>query len=186
MIATHRTRSRSISRPLGTLAALLAAAALAAGCTPADRATPASDGEVRLGQPVANEQPLGQVTEFDGFTLRANVSPSDFLPDTIASRYGIQTGPDLSVLNLVVLQTTQEGPSVPVRADVSAHYESLIGHATTVDMRAVEADGQVSYIGTFDTSGQRVFRFVIQVVPQGAEQALEVNFEVQLPVPAAQ
>jgi hypothetical protein len=80
----------------------------------------------------------------------------------------------------VVLENRPDPEVVPVSAEVSAQYESLIGHVEVIDMRAVEADGFVSYIGTLDASGQRFFRFVIEAQPAGTDQPLRMNFEVQL------
>ena len=60
-------------------------------------------------------------------------------------------------------------------------YENLVGHEIEIDLRQVEANGDVSYIGTLDTSGQLVFRFVMEAQPEGADEPLQTEFEVQLP-----
>lgn len=149
--------------------------ALLAGCDKAEQSVDSPETQASV------DQPLGHVAEFDGFTLRASLSPTERLPEAMAQQYGIEADPDRALLNVVIMEQRPDGQPVPVSAEVSAHYESLVGHETVIDMRAVEADGLVSYIGTLDASAQRVFRFVIEAQPEGNDQPLQTDFEVQLP-----
>lgn len=168
--------------PSAALAAMLTLAlvALLAGCEGSEQTVDSTANQTNVDQPGEDEQPLGDVAEFDGFTLRANLSPTEHLPDEMAQLYGIEADPSLVMLNVVILEKRAEQQSIPVSAELSAHYESLTGHATDIDMRAVEANDSVSYIGTLDTSTQRVFQFVIEAQPEGTDQPLQMNFEVQL------
>ena len=128
----------------------------------------------------SNRPTIEPVKEFDDFTLRANISPTEFLPETMARAYAITAAPNLVLLNLVVLEKRSDGQAVPVSAALSAHYENLVGQVKVIDMRVVEANGNVSYIGTLDASAERVFRLVIEAQPAGTNQPLQVNFDVQL------
>ncbi|KGK42102.1 hypothetical protein LH51_09700 [Nitrincola sp. A-D6] len=125
-------------------------------------------------------QPLGQTMEIDGFMLRANVSRTDDLPDAMAQQYGISADPDLSLLNLVILENQSDQQDATVSAEVSAQYESLTGQLADIEMRTVEADGYVSYIGTLDTSSEHIFKILIKAQPANTDQVLEMEFEVQL------
>ncbi len=174
---------QSVVLPIVPAIALMAVIAVLAGCERAEQTADSARDQPQVDQPVGDEQPLGQVTEFDGFTLRANVIRAEFLPDAMARKYGIEVEPDLVLLNLVILEKRPDRQPVPVSAKVNAHYESLIGHVELIDMRAVEADSHVSYIGTLDASDQRVFRLVIEAQPAGTDQPLQMNFEVQLDTP---
>ncbi|MFO7705107.1 MAG: DUF4426 domain-containing protein [Halopseudomonas sp.] len=155
--------------------------ALLAGCDQAEQSVDSTETQAPVDQLQGDDRPLGHVAEFDDFTLRANVSPTERLPAAMAEQHGIEADPDLVMLNVVILEKRPDGRPVPVSAAVSAHYESLVGQDTVIDMRAAEADGLVSYIGTLDSSAQRVFRFVIEVQPEGTDQPLQTDFEVQLP-----
>lgn len=166
--------------PIVALMTMLSVALLA-GCERAEQPADVAENQARSDQTKVDEQPLGHVAEFDGFTVRANVSPTEILPDDVAQHYGIEADPDRVLLNVVVLESQPDRPQVPVSAELSAHYENLIGHVTVIDMRPVEADGLVSYIGTLDASAEAVFRFVITAQPEGTEQPLQMNFELQLP-----
>lgn len=149
-----------------------------AGCERTEQAAVTSQSQASVDE--GGELPLGQVVEFDGFTLRANVSGTEFLSEAMARQYGIEADPNLALLHVVVLEGQPDGGRVPVTAQLSAQYEDLIGHVEVIEMRPVEADGKVSYIGSVDTSTQRVFRFVIEAQPAGAQKPLQLNFEVLL------
>ena len=159
----------------------MALAALLVGCDRSDQSADVAASQINIDQHEANEQPLGDVAEFDGYTLRANLSPSEHLPDAMALKYGIEADANIFLLNVVILENGQEQQPVPVAGEVSASYESLIGHTTSIDMRAVEENDLVSYVGTLDTSGQHVLRFVIEAQVENTDQLLQMNFEVQLP-----
>jgi hypothetical protein len=180
MNTMQRNKIQRVARPVTLSIGMIAVIAVLAGCERAERTVDSAENQAHVDQPAGDEQPLGQVTEFDDFTLRANVSRTKLLPEAMARQYGIEREPDLVLLTLVVLENRPDPEVVPVSAEVSAQYESLIGHVEVIDMRAVEADGFVSYIGTLDASGQRFFRFVIEAQPAGTDQPLRMNFEVQL------
>lgn len=158
----------------------IALMAVLTGCDGGEPSAATVENQAQVVQPSGTEQPLQQVTEFDGFTLRANVSRTEFLPDAMAREHGIKAEPDLALLNVVVLATPPDGQSVPVAAELSAQYENLVGQITVIEMRPVKANGNVSYIGTLDASAARVFRLVIEAQPAGAAQPLQMNFEVRL------
>lgn len=169
--------------------------ALLAGCDQSEPTVDATESQAGMDQPQAQvdqpqasmdqsqaaDRPLEHVAEFDAYTLRANITPTERLPEAMAQEYGIDADPSLLLLNVVIMEKRSDGLADPVSGEVSVSYENLVGDESTVDMRAAEADGLVSYIGTLDASGQLVFRFVIEAQPEGADEPLETDFEVQLP-----
>lgn len=154
--------------------------ALISGCEQAEQTVDLNENQAHVDQP---ERPLGHVAEFEGFTIRANVSPTEFLPDAMIRQHDIEAGPDIVQLNVVILEKRPDGQLVAVSAQLSAHYENDAGKVEVIDMRAVKANGLVSYMSTLDTSTQQVFRFFIEALPEGTDQPLKTNFEVKLPEP---
>lgn len=155
--------------------------AVLAGCDRDEQTVDSSaENQAPVSESATDQRPLEHVSEFDGFTLRANVSRTDVLPDAMARRYGIEPESDLVLINLVVLENRPNRQPAPVSADVSVQHESLSGHREAIDMRAVEADGHVSYIGTLDASGQRTYQLHIEAQPEGTDEPLHMMFEVQL------
>jgi len=127
------------------------------------------------------ERPLGHVEEFDGYSLQGSLTPTDRLPDVMTQEHNIEPGPERLLFNALVYEKRSDGELEPVAADVNVVYENLAGHEIEVDMRQVEANGDVSYIGTLDASGQLVFRFIVEAQPEGSDETLQTEFEVQLP-----
>tara|TARA_R110000850_G_scaffold45272_5_gene114497 strand:- start:1 stop:543 length:543 start_codon:yes stop_codon:yes gene_type:complete len=128
-----------------------------------------------------HERPLGHVEEFEGYSLQASITPTDRLPDVMIEEHNIEPGPERLLFNAIIYDKRSDGGLEPVAADVSVMYENLPGHEIEIDLRQVEANGDVSYIGTVDTSGQLVFRFVMEAQPEGADEPLQTEFAVQLP-----
>lgn len=150
------------------------------GCDQSEQAVGSPGNQASVTQSDNDQQSSGHVAEFDGYTLRANAIRSDVLPDAMARQYEIEADADLVLLNLVILETRADQQPVPVRAQVSARHEGLTGHGRAIDMRPVEADGMISYIGTIEAGGQRHFQLVVEAQPDGTDEPLKMDFEVQL------
>jgi hypothetical protein len=180
MNTLQRHKIPSVALPVALSIVMLAMIAVLAGCDRAEHATDSSGNRAPVGQSTGDQSPLGHVVEFDRFTLRANVGRTDILSDAMARRYGIEPAPDLVLLNVVILENRPDRQHASVSADVRAQHESLIGHAQAIEMRAIEADGHISYVGTLDASGERAFQLVIEAQPQGVDEPLRMNFEVLL------
>lgn len=165
-----------------TLAAVLSAGLLA-GCDQTEepeQSADVTDNTANLDLE-GHERPLGHVEAFDGYSLQASITPTDRLPDVMIQEHNIEPGPERLLFNAIIYEERADGGLEPVAADVNVLYENLVGHDIDIDMRQVEANGDVSYIGTVDTSGQLVFRFVMEAQPEGSDEPLQTEFEVQLP-----
>lgn len=170
------TTARMVTLPI----AILAIVAVLTGCDRAGQGVDAARENPSVGQPAGPDKPLGQVMEFDSFTLRANVSRADVLSDDMARQHRIEANPDLALLNLVIQDNQSDRQSATVEAAVTVQYQTLLGQIEVVEMRPVEADGYISYIGTLDASSQRIFKLTIKAQPNGTEKMLEMDFDVQL------
>lgn len=175
-----KASSQVVTAQVWLCIALLAGVAVLAGCDRAGPTTDATGNQGSAGEATGNQPVLGQVVEFDDYTLRANVTRTDLLPDAMARQYGIQPAPDLFLLNVVVLETRPDREPVTVSANVSAQHEILVGQVETIEMREVEANGFISYIGTLDAGSRRILQLVLEALPAGSDQPLQMTFEVQL------
>lgn len=122
--------------------------------------------------------PAMHVSEFGRYTLHANAISSEFLPATTAKQHGIDQASDRGILNLVILER-QGKRQVTVRAKVTASKVNQLGQREEIEMRAIEANGRVSYLGTFGFAPLHNFRFTITVLPAGAGagEPLKIEFE---------
>ncbi|MBA3595892.1 MAG: DUF4426 domain-containing protein [Methylibium sp.] len=123
--------------------------------------------------------PAVQVSEFGRYTLRANAVNSESLAPGTAENHGIERAADRAVLNLVVLER-KDGRQMPVRAEVSATQRNLLGQTEAIEMREIEQNGRVSYLGTFGLAPLRNFSFTITARPVGGGEPMTIEFEDRL------
>lgn len=167
------------------LAALLSTALLA-GCDQTEQPEPGEQ-NANITENQADmdlqgqERPLGHVEEFDDYSLLGSLTPTDRLPASMLQEHNIEAGAERLLFNASVYEKLPDGQLEPVAADVKVVYENLVGHEVEVDLRRTVANGDVSYIGTLDSSGQLVFRFAMEALPEGSNEPLQTEFEVQLP-----
>lgn len=150
------------------------------GCDGADQPAGPAETLTPVDPPDTDGQALKHVAEFDDFTFHLSATRADFLHDSLAQRYEVEADPDHAMLSLVIRKTTSGGQAETVMADVSAEYENLIGQLVTVEMRLIEADGYVSYIGTLDASEQSTYNLAIEAQPEGADEPFQMDFELDL------
>lgn len=160
--------------------AILALIAVLVGCDSAKQSPDSGEDHAPVGQSDEAHEPLSQVVEFENFNLQVNVARTDFLDGETAERYDIDPAPDHAMLNLVILENHSDGEPKTVSAAVTVQYQTRIGQIETIEMRSVEADGYISYIGTLDASSQRAFNLSIEVQPEGTDEPLHTDFEVEL------
>ncbi|HEX5737776.1 MAG TPA: DUF4426 domain-containing protein [Hydrogenophaga sp.] len=134
---------------------------------------------------IAQAQP--HVVQEGTFTLRSSVVNSETLPEETAQRHGITPGPHTAVLNVVVLKDI-DGEQWPVAANVSVTRTTLAGVQRDIELRAVEAQGRVSYLGSFDFVPREVLDFAITARIDPASPVLRLNYRermnpTQLPPP---
>lgn len=160
---------------------ILALVALLTGCENSDQPTESTTTQEDIGQQEGSQLPLGNVAEFEDFTIRANVTPTEIVPDAMAQEHGVEIDSDLALLNVVILENRPEQRPEPVTAKLSASYKDLTNRAINIDMRETQANDRVSYIGTLNTSEQRIFDIAIEAQLENNSEPLRMTFEVQLP-----
>lgn len=115
------------------------------------------------------------VSKEGGFTLRASTVSSETLPESTANAQGIERDPRRGVLNVSIHQ--QDGArDKNVRAEVHATARNLTGQKRDIPMKEVDANGYVSYLGTYDFVRGEVVDFLIDAKPQGSDRTLSLTF----------
>ncbi|MDX1536444.1 DUF4426 domain-containing protein [Arsukibacterium sp.] len=159
---------------------ILATAGILSGCDRAGQRLAPGPEDAAAGDITGPDKPLGEVMEFDGYTMRASITRASVLNQNMAQKYGIEQNPDLALLNLVIQDNNEPRQDATVSANLLVEHANLLGQTQVVEMRAAETDGYISYYGTLDASSQRVFQLAVKAQPAGTEQMLEMNFEVRL------
>lgn len=115
------------------------------------------------------------VSKEGAFSLRASTVSSETLPEVTAKAHGIERDPRRGVLNVTIMHRDKSGET-NVRADVHATARDLTGQKRDVPMKEVDANGYVSYMGTYDFVRGEVIDFLIDAKPHGAGPRLSLTF----------
>jgi len=101
---------------------------------------------------------------------------TDQLPLEVARAYNIERNPHRAMLNVSVLS---EGTNTAVTANVTVKTVNLTGQLKNVQMRKIEEQTAIYYIGETPVANQEVLIFDISITPDGAESASDVRFQRQ-------
>jgi hypothetical protein len=128
-------------------------------------------------QPASLEPATGE-QRVNGYLVRWNTTLTRFLSQEAIEAHDLPAEGH-GVLNVVVLRD-EDGDATPtqqtVEADVSASVRNLRGRVRQIDMRPVEANDAISYIGSFAVEGRDQLRFEVEIRPPG-ESPLAIAFE---------
>lgn len=113
-----------------------------------------------------------QAAEFGRYRVHYSALNTNMLTPAIASAYGIQRSGTQAMLNLTVLDR-ETGEPVAARIEVSA--TNLTGQRRRIDLRQINDQGAIYYIGQFRIHNEETLDFVIDVMPEG-HQGAALNF----------
>lgn len=99
---------------------------------------------------------------------------TDQLPPEIAQLYNIVRSKNRAMLNVSVIDE-HSGTSVP--ATVSVKTVNLTGQLKNVNMRKIQEQEAIYYIGETPVSNRETLVFDISVVPEGATEPSELRFK---------
>lgn len=98
------------------------------------------------------------------------------LPVEIARLYDIVRSEDRAMLSVSVLA---EATGTPVPATVSVKTVNLTGQLKTVNMRRIDEEEAIYYIGETPVANHETLIFDISVTPEGVEEPTEIRFKRQ-------
>lgn len=105
-----------------------------------------------------------QSQEFGDYEVHYNTLNTNMLSPEIASVYGIQRAGTQAMLNITVLRReTRE----PVEARITATATNLTGQRRDVELRQIQDQGAIYYIGQFRIHNEETLNFSVQVQPDG-------------------
>ncbi len=103
------------------------------------------------------------------------VFPSMFLSADIADSYGITRAPNLSLVNLSILDSAGDGTAVTVSGEV----KNLLGQLSPLTFREIREDRALYYIAEVRHADREVLRFSIAISPPG-DSAYQLEFQQEL------
>ena len=122
-----------------------------------------------------------QMEQFGNYKVHYNTLNTNQLSPDIASVYGIQRAGTQAMLNITVLDmSTGEPMGEPVKAEIDATATNLTGQRRDIDLRKVEDQGAIYYIGQFRIHDEESLNFDVKVKPEGHDGApFELQFRQQ-------
>lgn len=126
-----------------------------------------------IAAPVAAQQSQS----FGEYEIHYNTLNTNMLSPDIASVYGIQRAGTQAMLNITVLERKSREP---VEADILATATNLTGQRREIELRQVDDQGAIYYIGQFRIHDQENLNFVVEVQPEGHDGApFQLTFRQQ-------
>lgn len=126
-----------------------------------------------IAAPVAAQQSQS----FGEYEIHYNTLNTNMLSPDIASVYGIQRAGTQAMLNITVLERKSREP---VEADIFATATNLTGQRREIELRQVDDQGAIYYIGQFRIHDQENLNFVVEVQPEGHDGApFQLTFRQQ-------
>jgi len=117
-----------------------------------------------------------QAEQFDNYVVHYNALMTDMIPPQSAQAYGIERSASRALINITVLRKVLDNPGQPVHAEIELEAENLTGQHRVIEMREVEDQGAIYYLGTLRVRNRETFDFTATIMPEGAEEPLELRF----------
>ncbi|GAB4189886.1 MAG: hypothetical protein Tsb002_17310 [Wenzhouxiangellaceae bacterium] len=117
--------------------------------------------------------------DFGEYVVHFNAINSNLIPPDVAAAYDIQRSSSRGLLNITVLRKAMGNPNAPVHSTVKASAINLTGQRREIEMREIDENGAIYYLGEFRVSNMETFDFTVQVTPDGRSEPYEVKFRQQ-------
>ena len=105
------------------------------------------------------------------YTVHFSAQTTDQLPQEVARAYMIQRSKNRAMLNVSVIR---DSDAAPVGADVKVKTRNLTQQLKTVEMRRIDEQEAIYYIGETSVANRETLIFEITVRPNGEDQASDV------------
>jgi len=115
-----------------------------------------------------------------GYTIHYNAVPSVVLAPEVARSYGLTRSAQRAVLNIAVRTAGEAATARSVGANVHAVAINRAGQRQTLRMREVREQEAIYAIGELRIEDGELYRFEVDVVPEGESRTIEVRFSQQL------
>ena len=120
-----------------------------------------------------------QSQDFGDYVVHYNALNTNLLPPQVAQGYDIQRSSSRALLNVTVLGKVLDTPGTPVSARVEATAVNLTGQQRQVELREIQDQGAIYYIGVMPVRNMETYTFTVNVTPKGEAEPLVVKFRQQ-------
>ena len=117
---------------------------------------------------------------FGDFEVHYMVMPSSELDKEVARQYGIPRSRQLGYITLSVLKKGVDVMPVAWNAEITGTLANLIGQQKTLSFKRIQETGALYFFTTFDYLDDNIYRFNIQVTPEGDKREYDLKFSKHL------
>jgi len=156
-------------------AGFLVLALALSGCEPAEEGVAPANGDGRVRLSVRDSS-----AESGDYRVHVNaMSTSDLTPE-VAQAYGIKRSNNQGLINVVVLHDKGDGMGhVAVKAKVDVSASNLTGQLKEFELREVEGDSSIYYIGEVGVDDREMINFDLDIQPADSPQVLLLRYSHQ-------
>jgi len=124
---------------------------------------------------------LAQQSEsFGDYTVHYNVINSNLIPAQVAQGYGISRSSNRALINIAVLDTSENEYGTALTATVTTDAKNLTGQRREVAMREiVDPEGAIYYIGEMPIHNMETYNFTVNVSVEGESKPFTLKFGQQ-------
>ena len=103
---------------------------------------------------------------------------SSFLEPEVAKAYGIPRSRSMGYLSISIMKTTTD-EDVPeaLTGDVRGQMQNMIGQKKELEFKEIKERNAIYYISTFRFDQEDVYKFTLQVSPDGESRTFDVKFD---------
>lgn len=109
-----------------------------------------------------------QSQEYGDYEVHYNTLSTNMLTPEVASVYGIQRAGTQAMLNITVLHKENREAT---EARVTATATNLTGQRRAIELRQINDQGAIYYIGQFRIHNEETLNFDVQIKPDGHDGA---------------
>ncbi len=117
--------------------------------------------------------------DFGDYVVHFRAFRSDDLSPQVARSYGITRSQNRALLNVSIIRKEDGTIGTPVKGAIRAEVHNLVGQYKNIQMREIEDDTAIYYIGETSISNAETLIFNIDVTPMGEGSRFSVRFRQQ-------
>ncbi len=128
-----------------------------------------------IASPLAMAQATSEPQRFGDLLVYRTLFNSSFLQPEVAANTGLERGPNVGVLNILVQRQTPQGP-VHVDANLNGTVRNMLGQTQNLDFIRIQEDEAIYFVANYRSTQRGVLRFTVNVQGEEGGQSHEMQF----------
>ena len=126
--------------------------------------------------PLTLAQAVAEPQRFGDLLVYRTLFNSSFLLPEVAANTGLERGPNIGVLNILVKRDTPDGP-VPVDALIEGSVKNIFEQVQPLNFIRIEEGEAVYFVANYTSTQREVLRFVVTVQAEEGAPVHTLNFQ---------